>query len=838
MRDAGPLDEMVDGAGQFRQHWRRILDPVFGLGSDELAERSRLLQQAFADEGFASVLPGARSVHWHCDPIPLPIAGGEFAALERGLIQRAELLELILRDVYGRQTLLAEGALPPALVYPNPNFQRPCRATVGPRAHDGPLMQAYAADLVRGPDGRWQVIGDLTEAPGGAAYALENRRMLSRIFPEVFRNQEIWQLSNFFEAWQDALQRAAGPVSNPGVALLTVGHADPAWFEHVLLARELSCALVEGRDLTVRGGQVYIKTLRGLQPVDVLLRRQEGAGIDPLEMESRGPVFGVPGLLDAARGGSIHIYNDPGSGWAESPALSAFLPDLAFRLLDEPLLLPSVLTLWLGQEGAREMVGGSLGHWLIRPALDGSSAPLDAAALSPAGNEKLAAEIAAHPWMFAASASVAPSVAPSVGESAIEPRRIVLRMFLVHDGKGWQVMRGGLARALAPEESLSGRLPRQAMSKDVWVLVDDTAAIVGPGQVFLPPLAIRRTPADMPARIAADFFWLGRYLERLESASRLIRMTITRLGRAAPMPRERAELHVLLACLVRAGLVHEERVGSASSAALADAMLRTTAEDGAIFRLLNNVGRLSEQLRDRMTNELYATVTTSLRGVFDGFRAAQVAEPSRGLEGLSQALGDVLRLAATIAGLSAENMVRVGGRLFLDLGRRLERAEAIPAELAAALAPQGAATQPGHIETGLRLALELRDSSITYRSRYCTVVQPAPALDLVLADDDNPRALAYQLAALRDLLTEVAGASTATTRSVSELLEEAQAMVTDVAQAEDQALAAAQLPPRLSAIRAKITGIGERIARQYFELLPVAHAVGLEPDRVGVRGAA
>ncbi len=838
MRNTGPLDEMVDGAGQFRQHWRRILGPLFGLGSDELAERSRSLKRAFAEEGFTSVLPGARSVDWHCDPIPLLLAGEDFASLERGLAQRATLLEVVLRDIYGPQNLLAGGALPPALVFPNPSFLRPCRATDG-RAGTLPLMQSYAADLVRGPDGRWVVLADRTGGPGGAAYALENRRMLARMLPEVFRGQAD---PAALDLLRDVAGRAAAgrrPRQQPGVALLTPGHADPAWFEHVLLARELSCALVEGRDLTVRGGRVFLKTLRGLQPVDVLLRCQEGASVDPLEMDSPGLITGIPGLLDAARGGEIRIFNDPGTGFAESPALSAFLPDLALRLLGEPLQLPSALTLWLGQERAREIVAGDLGNWLIRSAHDGANAPLDAGGLSRAGNDRLAAEIAAHPWRFAATAAIPPSVAPCVGEAAIEPRRIVLRLFLLHDGIRWQAMRGGLARALTDEESLAGRLPRQALAKDVWVLADDAAEIVGPAQTLIPPLAIRRTPADMPARIGADFFWLGRYLERLETASRLTRATVARLGRAAPRPRERAELHILLDCLVQAGFVQEESVQGASNAALGSVLLRMTAEGGAIVRLLGQIGRLAEQLRDRMTNELYAAVITSLRTILDEFRAAQDVEPSRGLEGLSHALGNVLRFAATVAGLSAENMVRVGGRLFLDLGRRLERAEAISLELASALAPQGAATQPGHIEAGLRLALELRDSSITYRSRYCTVVQPAPALDLMLADDDNPRALAYQLIAARDLLSEVAGgSSTPMTRSVSDLLEEAQAIVREVARAEDQASAAAELPPRLFAIRRKIAGIGERIMRQYFELLPVAHAIGLEADRIGVRGAA
>lgn len=838
MAGRGPLDEMVDGAGQFRSHWRRILDPIFGLGREELGERARLLRRAFADEGFASVLPGEHTVDWYCDPIPLPIAETEFNALERGLVQRATLLEAILRDVYGAQALLADGALPPSLVYPNPNFLRSCRSLDGaPRSI--PMMQSYAADLVRGQDGRWHVLADRTGAPGGAAYALENRRMLSRVFPEVFRSQEIWQVSPFFETWQDVLQRTAGPVSNPSVALLTVGHADPAWFEHVLLARELSCALVEGRDLTVRDGRVYIKTLRGLQPVDVLLRRQAGGSVDPLEMDFHASIAGIPGLLDAARGGAIHIFNDPGSEFAETPALSGFLPDLAPRLLDEQLALPSVPMLWLGDPASRAVVEADPAGWLIRSALSAADTPQDRSAIAPEAALKLTADIAAAPWQFAAVARFQPSVAPCVGAKAIEPRRIVLRVFLVHDGMRWRAMRGGLARALTDDDKLSGRLPRSAMAKDVWVLVEDAAEIVGPPQAAIPPLAIRRTPADMPARIGSDFFWLGRYLERLETAARLVRTTISRLGRTAPMPRERAELHILLSCLAQGGFVQEENVQGASIGSVADVLLKTTAEDGSITRLLNHIGRLAEQLRDRMTNELYATVTQSLRQILDVFRGAQTAEPGRGLEILSQALTDVLRFAATVAGLSAENMVRIGGRLFLDLGRRLERAEAIASELAFALAPQGTATQPGHIEAGLRLALELRDSSITYRSRYCTVVQPAPALDLVLADEDNPRALAYQLVAARGMLSEIAGgSSTPMTRNVTELLEAAQAMVRDVARAADQAVAAAELPTRLQEMRRKLAALGERIARQHFELLPVPHAVGIEPDRIGVRGAA
>ena len=553
----------------------------------------------------------------------------------------------------------------------------------------------------------------------------------------------------------------------------------------------------------------------------------------------RGPAAGVAGLLDAARNGAVRIVNDPGTGLAEAPALAAFLPDLAPRLLGEKLRLPSVLTLWLGDERARGIVAGDLGKWLIRPALDGSVAPVAAARLSDGGQEKLAARIDEFPWQFAASALLPPSVAPCVGQERFEPRRIVLRLFLVFDGMRWQMMRGGLARALTDEDALAGRLPRRATSKDVWVLAEDGAEIVGPAQMFLPPLAIRRTQGDLPARVVSDFFWLGRYLERLEAAARLQRATIARLGRAAPTPRERAELYILLECLAHTGLVNSENVQSASVSALSEALLRTIADEGAVAVLLGRVTRLAEYLRDRLTGEMYAAITQMLHGVSLEFRAIGRRADARSLDRLSQAMGQVLRFSATVGGLSAENMVRSGGRLFLDLGRRLERAEAVAAELAFALAPQGPATQPGHIEAGLRLALELRDSAITYRSRYCTVVQPAPALDLVLADDDNPRALAFQLVVARDLLVEIAGGSaTPVARIMTELLDETQAIVREVARAQDQAVAAAQLPPRLRTIQARLAAMSDRVARQYFDLLPVPHAVGMEPETRRMRGAA
>jgi uncharacterized circularly permuted ATP-grasp superfamily protein len=526
-----PLDEMADGTGHAKPHWRSLLSTMFALGHETLAERARMLDQAFAEEGITAILPGERAVNWRCDPIPLVMSAAEFSAMEAGLAQRAQLMELILADLYGPQALLAEGLIPPDLVYGNPTFLRPCR-TVDGRRRDRHLS-FYAADMLRGPDGAWRVLADRTGQAQGLAYALENRRILSRVVPELFRSQRIHQLRQHLEVTSDALQ-ALSPDDGAGVALLSGGHSDPLWFEHVLLSREMSIGLVEGGDLTLRNGQVYLKTLRGLQRIGVLLRRKEGHRVDSLELSAGS---GVPGLLDAIRGGSVRMVNDPGSALCEAPGLAAFLPALARRLLGEDLQIASQATIWLGEGAMVRTVLRDLEGWLIRKAVDGDGAPVVPMMLSTADRGKLAAQIAANPSAYAASVAPTPSVAPCAGAHGLEPKPIALRMFLTYDGSRWHALPGGLARALSEEDALSGRLPRNAVSKDVWVMEEETSTIQGALGLFTPTLAIRRTAGDLPSRVADNFYWLGRYLERLEEAARLQRTIIARILRPSPTAR-------------------------------------------------------------------------------------------------------------------------------------------------------------------------------------------------------------------------------------------------------------------------------------------------------------
>jgi uncharacterized circularly permuted ATP-grasp superfamily protein/uncharacterized alpha-E superfamily protein len=838
---AGGVDEMVDGQGSIRPHWRALLGVFSGLGDGGLGERARRLDRAFADEGITSILPGSDDYAWRCDPVPLPIGAVEFAELKAGLAQRARLMQAILADIYGRQSLLSDGVLPPALVFANPAYLRPCAITIGPGPRP-PLMDFYAADLIRGPDGAWRVLADRTAGSAGIAHARENRRMLARVMPEAFRGEQVRQLRPFFDIWQDALNRMAAAAASrdpaarrmPSVALLTPGTGSPHWFEHMFLSRELSCALVEGADLTVRDGAVYLKTLKGLQPVDVLLRRLDGRMIDPVELEA-GSLLGVPGLMDAARTGAVRITNDPGAGAAEAPALAAWLPTLCLQLLGERLLLASVPTMWLGDQRARAMVRDQPDNWLIRPAGDGRAPATVLSVMTQEQRAGLLARIEAQPWAFAASAALAPSVAPTVGQqdggaTGMVPRQVMLRVFLTFDGTEWHAMEGGLARVLQDSDRLAGTLPASGLSKDVWVLNDDRSDIVGPPAVPLGPLAIRRTTGDLPSRVADDLFWLGRYVERLETAARLVRAALNRLTRGAPLPRELTELQTLGACLLHAGLIDGELPNvAASTTGLTEALLGSVRDTGSIARLFSHVARLIEVVRDRLTGDMYSAFTHALRQAH-----ADSARARRSLDQLSHAMVGILRFSGSVAGVAAENMVRGGGWLFLELGRRVERAQTIAGEVAIALEQP-----PARIEVGLRLVLELCDSVLTYRSRYLTVLQPAPVLDLVLADPGNPRGLAFQLEAIWHLLNDVSGhAEGALPSAVAGLLVESGALVQQLVAAPDQATAAAGMPPRLRELEAGIAALSDRVTRRYFALLPAAQAVGVGGEAPVLRGAA
>ena len=754
MQPGQPIDEMVDGQGGLRPQWRAMLGTYQSLGEGGLRARAARLDRAVADEGAGSAGP------WRCDPVPLPLSATEFLALERGIMQRARLMAALAADVYGPMSVLSGGVLPPSLVYGDAAFLRPCREPAGPV----PPLTMYAADLARGPDGRWRVTRDRTGGPDGIGLALENRRLMGAVLPEAFRPVQVRHLGSFFELWQDRLRCMAPPmVTDPSLAVLTGGQSDPEWFGHLCLARELAAALVEGGDLTIRGGLLYLKTLAGLRKVDVVLRGVAGRTVDPLELDGWG---GVPGLLDAARGGGVVVTNPPGTDLCGGGRFRLYDAELCRTLLGEDLLLP---------------------------------------------------------W----AEEVAPSVAPTWAGEGLEPRPVRLRLFAIGGPGGtWTVMPGGLAWV----EDASPRC------KDVWVLAEDRVDIVGPSTQQPGPLAVRRTAGDLPSRVADGLFWLGRTVERLERAARLIRASVARLLRGAMLlPHEAAELGVLIRCLTDSGLIPDDLADQgALPAALLSAIRRkpqlpkeasdgtrdrVTGEAGAsVLSLMTEVARLVESVRDRLTADMHASFGEMLANA-----RARAEAATSGLDALAMAMAETQRFCTTVAGAAAENMVRGGGYLFLDLGRRIERAQSVAIEVAAACE-----LPPSKLDIGLSLALELCDSTLTYRGRYRGTLQAGVVLDLVLADPSNPRGLAFQLVAIHGLLDELAPGAIgreALAGAAAGLLAQAEALVGGVLAAPATAGA---VPAALRELAERVAELSSRIGRRYFSMLPALQNLGYD----------
>ena len=810
-----PRDELLDDSGRLRATWRRMLGTLLGLGTETLRERRAEIDRAFADIGAPAVFARGEAAQWRCDPIPLLLSEAEFLELTGRLKQRADVIEALLQDVYGERSLLERGVLPPALVYPSPYYVRALRGVPVTR-HLG----LYAADMLRGPDGQWRVLADRTAAAAGLAYVLENRRVMARVLPELFRHLDVAEVRPFFDAWADQLQHFV-PVEQdvPGLALLTPGHDNPRWFEHVMLARALGLAVVEDGDLTVRDGAVWIKTLRGLQRIHVLLRRQDGRQLDPLEIQEAAVAgTGTPGLLHAMRNGTVRVLNSPGSEYAEAPALAAFLPEISRALLGEELALPSVQTYWLGDPVQRTEALAEPASMVLRDALDGNEAGSAWRLLNDAGRRAALAEIDSSAERMAAMMLPPPSAAPCTGDGeTLEPRGVMLRLFLIADRDGWRALPGGLARVLGEGDVPGGPLPREALSKDVWVLREEGDIVGGAGNLAVPALPIRRVAGDLPSRVADNFFWFGRYLERLDNIARLTRALLSRLSRGAPLPHEVPEIETLAACLAEAGVINQEHMTASGHTTLVYLLIDAIANETGLFaRMIARVQGLAERLRDRLSGEMYESVRHNLRALKGArlvLRAGKRAET--GL--LSDFCGRCLEFSATLSGYAAENMVRGGGRLFLDLGRRVERARAVANYLRYALDQS-----PARIEAGLALALELCDSTITYRSRYLNVVQPAPVLDLVLADEGNPRGLGYQISQARTLLAVLGGDEDAELALLLDpLAAETRLIVADLMAAADQAHAAAAMTPRLHAIEADLAAVSDAVTRRYFTLPPM-----------------
>ena len=817
---ASAYDELVTGQKSIRYHWQGILSVIRALPGG-LSERVESARRHLEESGATvNLLDDRAAPRWTFDPLPFVVAPDEWAALETGLIQRARLLDAILADVYGPQSLLKERLLPPMLVHVNRHFHRPCQVTDGaaPTRH----LAHYAVDLVRLGDGRWHVLADHTEVPAGIGYALEMRRVLARSLPEAFRSIPVRHLRPFVDRWHDSLLALApADIAQPNMAVLTPGSLSATYFEHVYLARALGVPLVEGGDLVARDGQVSLKTLAGLRPVHMLLRRLDSAFVDPLELRADS-ALGVTGLIEATRSGRIELANALGSGVVETPALMPFLERLCERLLDQPLGLPSLDVWWLGEPSAANFVLANLDSMIVRPCLGNDREPIVVGMLEPEERKALVERIHAQPGQFVAQHPFTPSLSPKWDGKGLAPASVVMRVFVSADGDGYRVLPGGLAREPTGETALHSLSRLNGTLKDVWVLAEDAADVELPATRRFHQLAVERGGADLQSRVADNLFWLGRYIERLDNDSRLLRTTATRVAQGAMGPRDSIELRMLGRLLSEANLMESaSALAAPESAAFQRGLDAVAADERGLATVLDAIQRLAGTLRDRFSADMTIAAGPLMAEVRQRLMSAR-----GNLDPLLAALDEIVRFVATLSGLSQENMTRGTGWRFLDLGRRLERAQFI---LTGALNPF--TQSPIDWDAAMRLALELCDSTITYRTRYLGQLQPAPVLDLVILDDSNPRALAFQLRTIGVHLDYLAHASGVQVPALPDTLDKDLAAVVRQFAGDEQAwrhegLALAMLRDVTADADERLEALSEAITRAYFSHVPASQAVG------------
>jgi uncharacterized circularly permuted ATP-grasp superfamily protein/uncharacterized alpha-E superfamily protein len=758
----GAYDEMLTADGGIRDHWTHAGRVIDHLGLDELLARRSEACRLLDDDGVTynvyghddpASAPEPAAAPWGLDPVPVLLASDEWAGIELGVIQRAELLNLVLTDLYGPRQLLRRGLLPAELVLAHPGFLRQCDQIRVPGSQQ---LFTTAVDLARDGSGRCTVLADHTQAPSGAGYALENRVVVSRVFPSLYRDSQVHRLAPFFRMLRASLQDVAPPdADDPRIVLLSPGLWSETAFEHAYLASYLGYPLVEGTDLTVRDGRVWLRSLGRLERVDVILRRTDAWFCDPLELRPDSKL-GVPGLVEAARVGGVSIVNTLGSGVLENPGLVPYLPRLAEHLLGEQLVMPSVPSWWCGDEDGRRHVLAHLDRLVIVPIARGvgptSVFPWE---LSSDGRDELRRRIETEPAGWVGQETIELASAPTLTPTGLEARQTVLRAFAVARNDSYTAMPGGLTRVAgsggiaggAPAPRASLRISNQAgaISKDTWVLASEPEKLSGFWLAAGPPVAAIDPEASMTSRAAENLFWLGRYAERAEAMARLVRAAHDRRNdfQRGANPAGTECLHVLLTALTRVSSTYPGFVGEGGSGRLAApgaelfALVVDEERPGTLAHAVRHLLGAAHAVRDQLSTDTWMVVGTLDREVRD----LRMSDPDHPLV-VQHTLGRIMQSLLALSGLAGESMERDPGWRFMDAGRRIERGLQLAALLRATVTVErGTATDSLLLESVLIAA----ESIITYRRRYRSHAQLETLLDLLVMDADNPRSLAYQL---------------------------------------------------------------------------------------------
>ena len=709
-------DEMLNPDGTIKPVWQPFFEHLSRLSAEELNVRFSRGDQYLRDAGvlfrqYDETLSTERE--WPLSHIPVIIGEDEWQVISDGLIERADLLEYILRDFYGDNKLVASGQLPAKLLSQNPAWLRPM---VGVGKHDTHLINMISFEIGRGPDGNWWVISDLIEAPSTTGFAIENRIAMGRAFPNFFAGANVHRLAGFFQEFQQRLMDIKGR-DDGEVALLSPGTMNQNYAEHSYMARYLGLLLVEGEDLIVQDGKAMVRTVAGLKPVSLLWSRLPSTMFDPLELDSSS-MLGAAGLVEAIRTGALKTVNMVGAGVLETRALMAFFPKIAREYMGHGLALPNIATWWCGQESQLNHVIENRSRMMVGDAF--STVPLMSDQRTTAFDDlvdsqqakRLAELLRAGGDKLVGQEAVTLSTTPVWEEGSLVPRPMCIRISMGRTENGWAVMPGGYARISAGNDAKALAMQHGGKVADVWVT--SPRRVETPSLLSVSKNAVTRslTHALLPSRAADNLFWLGRYVERAEQNMRYFRAYFARIcdgaSHADTMPR-----------FMRDNLMAGVSPNAAAIAA----------------RFGEPLG-LALQSASRISDRFSPDGMMALRGLVNDANALD--RKSVPVEDIPAQISQLLRQVTGFAGLVHENMYRSDGWRFLSIGISLERAANMCDLLAACLADEA-------VSGALDLALEIGDSVVSHRTRFQIAATPDSVTDLLALDPQNPRSVRYHI---------------------------------------------------------------------------------------------
>ncbi len=756
----GKLESTAD-VKKLAPHWETFFQDAQIKNPSDLDKKQQELERQIKDNGITynvySDVDGPQRP-WSLDLFPLIITPEDWQSLESAVTHQVKLLQMILKDVYGAQTLLKKGLLPPALVQGHPGF---LRGMHGVQPLGGTHLHIAAFDVARAPSGEWRLISQRTQAPSGLGYLLENRGIISKLFPQSMASLGIQSLGQSYRAFMDHMKECCSGLGQPHIALLTPGPYNETYFEHAYLARYLGVTLVQGRDLTVRNQHLYLNTLRGLEPIHGLIKRLDDEFLDPLELREDS-TLGVPGLMQVIRAGNVMVANAPGTGFLESPAVLGFLPAISNELMGTSLKLNSLPTWWCGEQAAFEDVQSDLSECVIKPTypynhlFDDRPQTVLGQFLNEESMAQLRSSMQEQGAQFTAQKYLPLSQLPTWQNGQLQPHSVLLRVFAISNSHDqWSILPGGLAR-LATQGLQIASMQRGGSSADVWVQ-GNTFAPAAQTQTSLnqePELSHKKR--IVTSRAAENLFWLGRYSERSENILRLVQLSLEGLSSEAQhsstwrqwiqimsirqglIPKDAAN------CLMQPKLFARELVASLDQAKNATSL-------GFNLRSLELA---ASAVRERLSLDHWHLIETTQS---DFSNAAKNWGQDQ-----NYALTDVfrhLRIAnehmTAITGAQTDRMIRDDGWRLLSIGRHLERLGFLSSALECAIICQGLERIDEDDSCFLSL-LNLFDSTITFQSQFQQSRSLAALFDLLMLDKDNPRSLAWVAQTLKGRLSKLA----------------------------------------------------------------------------------